>query len=83
MLYSVPTKFHCCQTPNGRVKLGEGGGLSCPLSIIGVSRTLSKKGQVRGLEVKHSFRVHILYNLYTFLRQLLFLPDFLDLPAVF
>ena len=28
-LYSIPTKFHCCQTPNGRVKLG-GGGLFCP-----------------------------------------------------
>ena len=21
-LYSIPTKFHCCQMPNGRVKLG-------------------------------------------------------------
>ena len=24
-LYSIPGKFHCCQTPNGRVKLGGGG----------------------------------------------------------
>ena len=36
-LYSIPTEFHCCQTPNGRVKLPT-------LSIIGVSRTLSKIG---------------------------------------
>ena len=31
-LYFIPTKFHCCQTPNGRVKLGGGGFLPlCPL----------------------------------------------------
>ena len=38
-LYSIPTKFHSCQTPNCRVKLG-----GLPPSIIGVSRTLSKIG---------------------------------------
>ena len=43
-LYSIPTKFHCCQTPNGRAKLGGGGGASCTPSIIGLSRTLSKIG---------------------------------------
>ena len=45
-LCSIPTKFHCCQTPNGRVKLG-GGGLFAPPSIIGVSGTLSKIGLMR------------------------------------
>ena len=40
-LYCIPTKFHCCQTPNGRVNLG---GAFCPLSNIGVARTPSKIG---------------------------------------
>ena len=32
-LYSNPTKFHCCQIPNGRVKPGGGDGAFCPPSV--------------------------------------------------
>ena len=34
--YSCPAKFHCCQMPNARVKLGGGGGFSAPLHYRGI-----------------------------------------------
>ena len=40
-LYSIPTKIHCCQTPNGRVKLG---GLPPSPSFKWTTRTPIKIG---------------------------------------
>ena len=33
-MYCIPTKFHCCQTPNGRVNLGGGGGDFLPPLLV-------------------------------------------------
>ena len=35
-LYSIPTKFHCCQTPNARVKLRGGVAFLPPVHYRGI-----------------------------------------------
>ena len=46
LAYTVPTRFHCCQMRNDRIRLGVGGGggAFCPPSVTGVSQTPSKIG---------------------------------------
>ena len=55
----IPSKFHCCQTPNGRVILG--GRLFCPPSNIGVSQTLSKIG-LKLLFLQNDFYVYNIFR---------------------
>ena len=55
----IPSKFHCCQTPNGRVILG--GRLFCPPSNIGVSQTLSKIG-LKLLFLQNDFYIYNIFR---------------------
>ena len=55
-LYCIPTKFHCCQTPNGRVNLG---GLFCPPPPV--------QYRVRPDPVQNRVKKELKLNMYLFI----------------